>query len=808
MNTNEIVRIASDYSVTLFPIAGLPIKPYNSGEISEDGILYLYAGANVDTAFYRVDLGPPSPQLILPNLPLTPTSISDWAISPIDDNLYTIANNTFEVYRFDILGNRTFLGNATGGGVNAGGNFGGIFMDAFGSMYALNNANGNIFQIDQPHTGNTTATLFSQGPGSLSGSDGASNFTLQNAPLITLTNDTSICENTSIQLNASSSSGSIVWQTDPTLSCTSCNDPLASPATPTTYVVTAIANGCTSMDSVSVSFYTTSLLALSSDTSICEGASATLNTDPDLPVTWAPTSGLSCATCTTTLATPTQTTTYIATTDLGACLLIDSVTITVDAITPILLSNDTIVCAGESVQLNAMTNGSDVSWFPADYLSCDDCLDPVCIPLTDISYSVTTPNVACPDTAVMTIAIGLPPELSLTNTPVTCHGTADGTATATVGDGAIPFTYLWSPSGGTDTLATGLSGGSYVFTVTDANGCSSDETVQIDEPTPVAVVAFDTLVCLGTSATLLAQASGGTSGYTYAWSPDGPAVVPDATTSYTVMATDANGCVSQPDTAVVFVPQVPQPVFDPDTNGCAPLCIPFATDAVPDLTYTWDFGDGNTTTGVTPLHCYPDPGSYSVTVTVTDTNGCTNALLSPDLITVRPSPTAAFDPSASVTTLDRSTVLFTDQSTDAQSWFWQFGDADSTTSTIASPEFRFPAVECYTVRLTVTNAEACTDTTSREICIVDAPAVYIPNSFTPDGDGINDSFRVVIAGTRPDEFEITVFDRWGVVLFSSGTPDFSWDGSGTPIGTYPWKLHYKDAEPGGKQLFGHVTLVR
>ncbi len=422
-------------------------------------------------------------------------------------------------------------------------------------------------------------------------------------------------------------------------------------------------------------------------------------------------------------------------------------------------------------------------------------------------FTVTDAN-GCVDTASTTIAEGTGPALTIQGTSTLCNGTSDGSALAVATSGSAPFAYQWSPAGGANAQADGLSAGLYTCTITDANGCSSTANVQIDEPTPVAVVAFDTLICLGTSATLLAQAGGGTPGYTYAWSPDGPVVTPDATASYTVIATDANGCLSLPDTAVVSVPQVPQPIFEPDSNGCAPLCIPFAADPVPDLSYAWDFGDGNTATGVAPLHCYPDPGTYSVSVTATDINGCSQAFSRPDLITVRPSPTAAFNPSDMVTTLDRSTVLFTDQSTDAQSWFWQFGDADSTTSTSPSPDFRFSAVDCYTVALTVTNAEACTDTTSREICIVDVPAVFIPNSFTPDGDGINDSFRVVIAGTPPREFEFTVFDRWGEVIFSSATPDSGWDGEGTPIGTYAWKLRYQDFEVGGKEYFGHVTLLR
>jgi gliding motility-associated-like protein len=403
VNTNQIVRIASDYTVTIFSIPGLPIKPYNTGDVSENGIFYLYAGNDLDSEFYRIDLNLPSPQLMLPNLAIIPTLLADWAFSPIDGNLYSVAANTFELYRFDTLGNRTFLGMATGDGINAGSNYGGIFMDNFGNMYAINNANGNVFKIDQPHNGNTTATLFSQGPGSLTGSDGASNFTIQNAPLINITNDTTICENTSIQLNASASFGNILWQTDPTLSCTSCNDPIADPATPTTYFVTASANGCTSRDSVSVSLYISSLLALSSDTSICEGASTTLNSNSALQVNWTPTNDLSCATCTAAFATPSQTTTYVATADVGSCLLSDSVTISVDTSTPILFLNETIICANDILQLNAVADADDINWFPADYLSCDNCFNPVCTPPSDMTYLVTTQNVACPDSAFITI---------------------------------------------------------------------------------------------------------------------------------------------------------------------------------------------------------------------------------------------------------------------------------------------------------------------------------------------------------------------------------------------------------------------
>ncbi|HRQ86013.1 MAG TPA: hypothetical protein PLV70_12940, partial [Flavobacteriales bacterium] len=101
---------------------------------------------------------------------------------------------------------------------------------------------------------------------------------------------------------------------------------------------------------------------------------------------------------------------------------------------------------------------------------------------------------------------------------------------------------------------TGLSAGTYNCTATDATGCSAQQSVVVQEPPPLLVDASpDTAVCAGTTVLLQAIATGGTPGFTYAWSPEGPSVSPQGTTTYSVTATDANGCTSAPATTTVTV---------------------------------------------------------------------------------------------------------------------------------------------------------------------------------------------------------------------------------------------------------------
>ena len=174
LHTNELVRIASNYSITLFPITGLPAHPgYNVGDIDENGIMYL-TGTN-QPVVYRVDINPNSANYLnmLSALSIDSSFIFDWSVSPVDGNLYAIDSSDNEIYRFNkITGARTLVGMATGDGIDTVGRFGASYMDVAGNFYVSANNGGKIFKISNPDNGNTNAVLFSFGPAS-GNNDGA-----------------------------------------------------------------------------------------------------------------------------------------------------------------------------------------------------------------------------------------------------------------------------------------------------------------------------------------------------------------------------------------------------------------------------------------------------------------------------------------------------------------------------------------------------------------------------------------------------------------------------------------------------------
>lgn len=426
------------------------------------------------------------------------------------------------------------------------------------------------------------------------------------------------------------------------------------------------------------------------------------------------------------------------------------------------------------------------------------------------SVTVSAPG-ACAANATATL-VGSPSTLALAlqGHDVSCAGLADGNAVALATGGVEPYQYAWSDGAGANATATGLAAGTYTCTVTDDQHCTADASVTIAEPPPLTLAAeADVTICAGTSVTLTAEALGGTPPYALSWAPEGSVVTPVVTTTYTVTATDDNGCVSASDDVTVTVSTLGAPAFtSTDVRGCAPHCITFAGDPPGLATYVWDFGDGSVGAGEGPVHCYTSGGLFPVTLTITDAAGCTATATVPDYADIRSTPIASFSAQPPTVTVDDPLVHFANGSVGGDQWLWQFGDPDSSTSTERAPDFTYRTVGCFPVRLVATTAEGCTDAATGEVCVEDPFALYVPNSFTPDNDGINDRFGVITSVRRPRDFSLQVFDRWGRVQFSSGEVDRTWDGDGVPGGVYVWKVRITDVEDRGHERTGHVVLLR
>lgn len=428
----------------------------------------------------------------------------------------------------------------------------------------------------------------------------------------------------------------------------------------------------------------------------------------------------------------------------------------------------------------------------------------------EYTVSVSAPNSCGASATVTLVASDSDLSLDLAHTDVSCAGQNDGTATAMASGGDQPLAFEWQPGGSTATGLTDLPPGSVTCTVTDGQGCAITQSILIQEPMPVAVQPMsDTTVCEGASVILEATASGGSGDYVFTWSPDGPAVAPAASTTYTVTATDAQGCSSIPAEVQVNVSTAFVPAFlISDSVGCSPLCVTFDPQPAGAADYHWAFGDGQTSDSPAPTHCYTEGGSFTVALSITDDTGCTGQISMPGRVLVHPSPEVQFNATPPVTTIEQPSVHFANATSHADGFSWHFGDPANSTTTEPLPNFTFPGVGCYTVSLAAFNEEGCSAMHTSQVCVEESFMLFIPNAFTPDQDGHNDVFRPITSVQAPKEYRLMVFNRWGDQVF--GTTDLyqGWDGHDAPDGIYGWALRITDALGRPHERAGHVVLLR
>ena len=320
-------------------------------------------------------------------------------------------------------------------------------------------------------------------------------------------------------------------------------------------------------------------------------------------------------------------------------------------------------------------------------------------------------------------------------------------------------------------------------------------------------------VCEGQSITLNAKVQGGTAPYSYNWDPvalnDSSIVVsPSVSASYTVTVRDANNCNAAPKTVNVSVHPLPAVSFLTDSvSGCDPLCVSFNHTSSSSNVVKWTFGDGESSSGSDVSHCFITSGNYDITLGVTDSNSCYNSLTVPDMIHVFQSPVAEFMMTPSLYSPVNSPVLLTDQSTGAIQWIWNFGDSLSSKKD-AVVTYTQPG--SYSIALIVTNAEGCMDTVSHNIYIELGFALYIPNAFTPDNDGLNDFFSP--KGSEFNSFEMEIYNRWGERIYHTIELDKPWDGNSIngimEDGIYAYKISVKDYRNKAYHYAGNVILIR
>lgn len=275
---------------------------------------------------------------------------------------------------------------------------------------------------------------------------------------------------------------------------------------------------------------------------------------------------------------------------------------------------------------------------------------------------------------------------------------------------------------------------------------------------------------------------------------------------------DDNNCE---DTRTIAVPYYPSPVevaVSPNiVRGCAPQPVLFdnLTDIInEDYQVVWDFGDGTLDTALSPVHVYEEPGTYSVSVDITSPIGCTVSRQFGRLLSVNPSPTAAFDYEPKLLDRFNRTVQFENLSIEQEDNLWTFGRGELIYQ--ENPVHSFRDTGFHTVQLIVNNEFNCFDTAYAILDIYPTVTHFLPNAFTPNADGTNDLYSAQGVFEGIQDYQLQIFDRYGQLVHESKDPRMRWDGfnmnNGEPVsqGSYMVRLQFKDAR--GK-YFGEKSML-
>ncbi|MGZ3865144.1 MAG: PKD domain-containing protein [Bacteroidia bacterium] len=439
-------------------------------------------------------------------------------------------------------------------------------------------------------------------------------------------------------------------------------------------------------------------------------------------------------------------------------------------------------------------------------------------------YTLTVSDAgSCSVTATSTITQPSPVTVSASGQSV-CNG-ANATLTAVGSGGTGPYTYAWSPGGGTGTPLSVSTTVNTVYTVvaTDSRGCASQsDTAMINvlPPLSITVVSNDT-TCAGMPATLTAFANGGDGSYTVTWSPGGAIgntihPSPNSTTIYTATVSDGCTVPNASASGQVVVQVNPSINFNPNpASGCAPVCVTFAAAASSVsgnniLTYSWNFGDGSTASGINASHCYTSSGNFNVYVLGITEKGCRDSVIKNSLINVYPQPVADFGADNFSTDIYDPRINFQDLSTgNVNNWNWNFNPG---TSTVQNPSHTFLSEGIYQVTLIVKNNNGCSDTVTKQVEIKPVYTFYAPNAMTPNSDDMNEVFLPTGTAWDNSTFNLWIFDRWGNQIMHSKDVNQGWDGKkhGETVqqDVYVWKVELDDIFGRSHEYNGTISVVR
>ena len=605
-----------------------------------------------------------------------------------------------------------------------------------------------------------------------------------------------------------------------------------SPAITTDYSLTVTdANGCRSTDVATVTVNPIPLANAGDDQSLCVGESTTLFASGGTSYLWTPGS----VNTVDYSITPASSGVYsVLVTNQFGCVATDQVSVQVNPVPTATFAASGSICEDNSVSFtdqSAISTGTITSWTWDFGNGVSSSAQSPSIPYSEpgvynVSLNIISDN-GCTATVTNQQTIWATPVSQFTNSSV-CFGLPNDFQNLSAISDASPLNYSWSFGDGNTSNSQSpshsyTSYGAFPISlvVTSQNGCTDTYTSQANV-FPLPVADFSVPSACEEDAAIFVNAStvptGIISNYFWTFGDSSVSALGNPTHAYQdpgnypihLLITSDHGCQDSTDGLIRILPK---PIIDFATEDvCQGYPVSFTDNSDPVLGsltyYSWNFGDGNTTSIQDPIHTYGAPGWYSVSLTATNDSGCTSTYMRPNALQIYPAPVAQFVSNESQATDFLPLVNFTNQTTSPGLFYWSFGDGDS--STQYSPTHIYDNVGVYEVNLITIDNNGCIDSITSYVEIRPSAEIYIPNAFTPNGDSNNDVFEVYTHNVK--DVQVQIYDRWGLKIVEWNDVKGGWDGrvNGNPAqsDTYVYRVSTVDVNEKQEVRIGHVSLVR
>ena len=390
--------------------------------------------------------------------------------------------------------------------------------------------------------------------------------------------------------------------------------------------------------------------------------------------------------------------------------------------------------------------------------------------------------------------------------------------TAVPGGGSGPYTIVWS-TGETTPSITVNPAATQTYTVSVTDACLNETataiatvTVPVYQPLALVTTPDITEICPYVPKELTVQVSGGAGNFDFSWylangtvlgTNDTLDVIPSTSTMYYVKVTDQCG-VSSVDSVMYTITSPPLLLtMSPNQLICPGDTVPIsvtATGGYGQYFYNW-IHSGETTAQVF-VHPYTTT-SYMVSVS----DECQTFTVEGTTTVNVTVPVADFAISSNVLFEDLP-ITFQNLTVGGNTYYWEFGDGQN--STLVHPNNTYDVPGTYYVTLIATNAIGCKDTVVKPITVEEEWWIYVPNTFTPDGNLFNNTFKASMIGIK--ETEVFIYDRWGQETFHSTSLRWEWDGTYkdllVPDGTYTYKIKFITKSNIEKTIVGHVNVLK